>query len=48
MAFLGIAPLGNLAAGALAKAIGVQACFFGNFIFVEYCDLTEVPKRGRM
>ena len=27
MAFLGIAPLGNLAAGALAKAIGVQATF---------------------
>ena len=25
MAFLGIAPLGNLAAGALAKWIGVQA-----------------------
>src|SRR5206468_7050679 len=27
MAFLGIAPLGNLAARALAKAIGVQATF---------------------
>jgi MFS family permease len=27
MAFLGVAPLGNLAAGALAKAIGVQATF---------------------
>ena len=27
MAFLGIAPLGNLAAGALAKGIGVQATF---------------------
>ena len=27
MAFLGIAPLGNLAAGALAKSIGVQATF---------------------
>lgn len=27
MAFLGIAPLGNLAAGTLAKAIGVQATF---------------------
>ena len=27
MAFLGVAPIGNLAAGALAKAIGVQATF---------------------
>jgi MFS family permease len=27
MAFLGVAPLGNLAAGALAKAVGVQATF---------------------
>jgi MFS family permease len=32
MAFLGIAPLGNLAAGALAKAIGVQATFAFNGI----------------
>jgi MFS family permease len=27
MAFLGVAPIGNLAAGAIAKAIGVQATF---------------------
>ncbi len=32
MAFLGIAPLGQLAAGALAKAIGVQPTFFANGI----------------
>ena len=32
MAFLGVAPIGNLAAGALARAIGVQATFALNGI----------------
>jgi MFS family permease len=39
MAFLGIAPLGNLAAGALGAAIGVQATFALNGIA---CFLTAV------
>ncbi len=30
MAFLGMAPLGNIAAGALADAVGVQATFAAN------------------
>jgi MFS family permease len=32
MAFLGVAPLGQLAAGALANAVGVQAAFLANGI----------------
>lgn len=48
MAFLGTAPIGNLAAGALAKAIGVQATFALNGVlcaaaaFWFWCCLPEL------